>query len=389
MQGLHIDYTNATIRMVTAANNYLLQTPIQDVLREVKTYGKVDTIDGDARTEISIREEKERFDPNAHLVTEERCARIMLRSSVGTSSFGPQVIFVADPTDRSSPLKKYLSAVSNQKRTVADVVAKPKMRALWEKDFGGPAVVTGACSAVTCLMNGQPICTAIVNYITQQLFVACAAGIRLFDLKVGVQETPTLDRVLREGKKVEFPEIVNRDVGQMRHFVTFLGKEGYRENFLQSGLMDEDEMVKRLYYDLPGGPLRVLYLSDLFTDAQPIGFILANGEKIGEWIHWLSCVLFAVLEHDQSEPALKLFEIFQERPQMKQTVSMAPSSAYSPLSLIPGCDNQYLVDPVRLSCHENPSRVRATLLVAPRRNQEVRRLMEQHGFRRIRFPKGE
>jgi hypothetical protein len=68
---------------------------------------------------------------------------------------------------------------------------------------------------------------------------------------------------------------------------------------------------------------------------------------------------------------------------------MAPSSAYSPLSLLPGSDDFYLVDSVRLSCHDNPSKVRATLLVAPRRNQEVRRLMEQHGFRRIRFPREE
>jgi hypothetical protein len=389
MQGFQISYTNAAIGAVIAANRYLLQTPLGDVSQQVNTYGKKDTLDLDARTEISIREELERFDRRALLITEEKSSRVMPWSIASMNGFNPPVIFVADPTDRSAPLKKFFSAMPEQSRPVASAVGTPEICQQWEKSFSSPAVVSGACSAVTCLMNGQPICTAIVNYITQDLFVACAAGIRLFKLEAEMTESITLDRVLREGDKIEFPAIVDRNVEQMRRFVTFLGKDGYKENFLQSKLMSEADMSKHLVYDLPGGPLRILYLSNLFANDQPMGFVLANGEKIGEWIHWLTCVHFASLEYDRSEPALKLFEIFQEKPGMKDGISMAPSPAYSPLSLMPGSSDEYLVDSVRLSCFENPSKVRATLMVAPRRNQEVRRLMEQHGYRRIRFPVGE
>lgn len=30
---------------------------------------------------------------------------------------------------------------------------------------------------MTCVRRGLPICTALLNYITQELFVACSAGV--------------------------------------------------------------------------------------------------------------------------------------------------------------------------------------------------------------------
>lgn len=386
MQGVHVKYVEAAMAAVVGANRYLLQTPIRDALLPVRRYGKGDTLDLDARTESSIREVLERFDRRASLITEEKSDKVVAWSSATVNGFRPPIIFVADPTDRSSPLKKYLMENEDSSLNVAMVVGTPDACQKWEASFGGPAVITGACSAVTCLMDGQPLCSAIVNYITQHLFVACPAGIRMLKLREDMDETNlSLERVLNDGEMLYFPPIQNRNVDDMLRFTTFLGKEGYLKNFLDSKLMDEQAMKRHLVYDLPGGPLRILYLSNLFSGSPPMGFILANGEKFGEWVHWLAYVLNATQRNADDESALKLFEIFQEDPAMKNGILMAPSPDYSPLKLIPGSENVFMIDPVTLSCFGDPSKVRATLLVTPRRNQEVRRVMELHRFRRILF----
>ncbi|MBU6390157.1 hypothetical protein KGQ31_01255 [Patescibacteria group bacterium] len=139
-----------------------------------------------------------------------------------------------------------------------------------------------------------------------------------------------LEYVLREGGNLFFPSI-DGDAANMRRFVTFLGdkgKAGYLENFNDSGLMDKNDVGHFLHYGKPGGPSRVLYLSSIEPRENPIGFILANGEKNGSKIY---------------------------------------------------------IDTNWLLRMPNPSRLRSTLIVAPCDNRWVIRTSSQFDYRPIRF----
>ena len=168
------------------------------------------------------------------------------------------------------------------------------------------------------------------------------------------------------------------------NFVTFLGKTGYRENFLDSRFMSNAEIDKFLFYNLPGGPSRALYLSELQPAKESIGFILANGEKISEWAHWLPFIRFGRTRTDQGTPALRLYEVFQERPWTKDGVLMSTSPVYSIFVPVSEGDSRMLMDPRRLTGLSNPSRFRSTLIVAPANNRWAASV-RQYGFRTIEF----
>lgn len=391
MQGRDIGYTNSAIAAVLAANNHLLQMRLGAALLPAggcfKEKYSHDTLGLDAIPEGSGAEVLVRYDSSAVIISEETGLRSDSRPVRGGSIFHhPSVYYVVDPTDRSKNLAQYFSAISNKTLPMASVVGTPKACRLWEETNSGPAIVTGACSSVACFVDGKPLCSAIINYITQHLFVACAAGIRMFKLGKGMDERSlTLERVLQDGKRIYFHPIQNSNVEHMLRFTTFLGKAGYKENFLLSGLMDETEMGRRLVYDLPGGPLRILYLSNLFTGSPPLGLIFANGEKFGEWAPWTAYVANATLPNDDDEVGLKLFEVFQDNSGNKQGVQMAPSPNYSLFRKASEQGEDFIIDPGILSRFDNPSQARATLLVTPRRNRAVRSLMESNGYRRILF----
>ena len=76
--------------------------------------------------------------------------------------------------------------------------------------------------------------------------------------------------------------------------------------------MDPSDVSKLLHYAKPGGPSRILYLSNIQPKSHRLGFILANGEKISEWIHWLAFARFAKSHKDESLPALTVFEVCQQ-----------------------------------------------------------------------------
>src|SRR4029077_7649667 len=135
----------------------------------------------------------------------------------------------------------------------------------------------------TCVRFGVPIATTFTNFVSQELFVGSRAGVFRMKLPEYSRLEPeeiTPEYVRMVGKPVLFRSFQQAGLGRekMRHFVTFLGKRGYRENFLDSGLVSAKEMNRYLRYDEPGGPSRPLYLSTVQPVDQPIGFILANGE---------------------------------------------------------------------------------------------------------------
>lgn len=385
MQGVEISHLNAAIKAVLIAYYDLRRSTVEDALHPVHAYGKKDTLGMDAGPEITICEELERYDAGAVVITEE----VGLRGVVFGDTFRPnepqtfRTVFISDPTDRSNQLKAFLAEFPKDKK-VGDIFGDKDSMEKWEGKFGSPACITGATSAISCIRRGIPIFSVIVNYVTQELMMSCSAGNKILKLP---DERPTLidlDYVCAKGEPILFPNI-GGEVKSMSRFVTFLGdvgKVGYRENFLDSSLMSEEQMNEFLHYGKPGGPSRALYLSSLQPRTDPIGFVLANGEKIGEWIHWLSFVQYARSLNDDSQPALILYEVFQDRPWTKEGILMSTPPNYSVFREYGG---KLFIDTNWLLRMPNPSQLRSTLIIAPYDNRWAMRYSSQSGYRSIRF----
>jgi len=385
MQGVESSHLNAAISAGLKAYYDFRHSTVEDALRPIAAYGKKDTLGMDAGPEITICAELGRYDAGAVVVTEE----IGSRGFNLSDTFRPndpqtfRTVFISDPTDRSNQLKEFLGGFTKEKK-IGDILEEPSAVAKWEEKYGAPVSITGATSAISCIRRGVPIFAVIVNYISQELIVSCAAGNRILKLPSERPSLVDVEYVRMKGELITFPGI-DRDMRGMRRFVTFLGdagKVGYRENFIDSGLMNEDKMAEFLHYGKPGGPSRALYLSSLQPRATPVGFILANGEKIGEWIHWLSFVQFARSQNDDSQPALILYEVFQDRPWTKEGVLMSTPPNYSVFREYGG---KLFIDTSWLLRMPNPSKLRSTLILAPYDNRWAVRSSSQSGYRPIRF----
>lgn len=382
MQGVELAHMNATIHAILKAFYDLLDSTVGEALRPIHKYGKSDTLGMDAMPEITIVDQLCAYDRNAVVVTEEIGAQRKIDFTPAMHPKAFRTVFISDPTDRSAQMKAFLKEAQKDRR-IADVVRDEDARGKWEKEFSGPAGITGSSSAVTCVRHGVPIFSVVVNYITQQMFISCSAGNFVVDLPIEMVKID-FDFVIKRGKQIVFPEIDGTD---MRRFVTFLGKEGYKENLIASNLIEEGDLESTIHYGLPGGPLRILYLSALQAKASKsrVGFILANGEKIGEWIHWLPFVRFAKSARDLGAPALRVFEIYQDRPGTKDGILMATPPMYSIFKPVSETDQRMVIDVNSLANFPNPSRVRATLIVAPHDNRWATRSVNQYGYRPIEF----
>lgn len=385
MQGVEISHLNAAIEAALKAYYDFRNSTVEDALRPVSRYGKRDTLGMDAGPEITICQELIKYDAGAVVVTEE----IGSQGLQFSDSFRPndpqtfRTVFISDPTDRSNQLKAFLAEFAKEIK-IGKILGNQEAIKKWEEKYSKPASITGATSAISCVRRGLPIFSVIVNYITQQLVVSCAAGNRILDLPEERLELVDLAYIRAKGAIITFPDIETEN-GSMQSFVTFLGdvgKVGYGENFRDSNLIHEKDTENFLHYGVPGGPSRILYLSLLQPRSTPIGFILANGEKIGEWIHWLSFVRFAKCHTDESQPALMLYEIFQDRPWTKEGVLMSTPPNYS---IFREYGRRMYIDTSWLLKMPNPSQLRSTLIIAPHDNRWVMRSSSQSGYRSLVF----
>ncbi len=391
MVGIEEAYCNTLIRALLLANYALLESTIIEALQGTSAWGKGDTLGLDAIPEIAVLECLKSFDQYAILLTEEVGKDANPLANTGPESHrGARTFFICDPTDRSAQLKDYLQRFKSDEapaRKIADVFKRPETRQEWESSYGRPCSITGAFSAITCVRRGLPICTALLNYITQELFVACSAGVYRMSLPphhdIASWQTIDFRRVQSCGTAIHFRQI-GPEHG--KRFVTFLGKQVYRQNLLDSKLVRESDLDTDLHYDKSGGPSRVLYLSELQPEECPIGFIVANGEKIGEWIHWFAFCRFAISPNDLRKTALRIYEVSEDRPWTKDGILMSPSPPYSIFKVLDGDHRKVIVDVDRLETFPNPSRYRGMLLVAISSNQWAIQLVKQYGHRAIDFP---
>ncbi|KKU51557.1 MAG: hypothetical protein A3H69_05500 [Candidatus Sungbacteria bacterium RIFCSPLOWO2_02_FULL_47_9] len=383
MQGIEQAYCNECIQAVIGAWKALMETTPAEALKRVR-YGKGDTLSLDAIPEINISERLREFDNHAILVTEELDSAAKKRWPSDTDPVKQPLMFFSDPTDRSKQLKKIIEETFSGKPfiKIGELMAGTDAEAVWENLFEPPASITGATTSITCIRKGSIIFSVMLNYITRTIFVASSIGIfrlRLPSFSDDRLAAIDLSHIVASGQTLSFlpAKDICRAPEDAKRFVTFLGKSGYRENF-EDSMIFVDNPDSFLHHTEPGGPSRVLYLSELQKDYGPVGFVLANGEKIGEWMHWLAFVKFA--KNSEGGPLLKVFEISIDRPWTKEGILMSTSPAYSIFS----CEeNGGYIDLSRLKNFDHPSRFRSMLVVTPHDNDRIIYIMRQHEYREV------
>jgi len=383
MQGIERKYCDVCINAVIGAWQELMDVSCAEALRKVR-YGKDDTLGLDAIPELVIATRLKKFDRHAILITEELDDQAYRRWPKDSDSVKQPLMFFCDPTDRSDQLEEFFQHISEKNPTakVSELMSGCDSKKTWEEMFEPPVIITGPTAAITCVRKGEIVFSVILNYITSTICVATDIGVYWHELKNlsdPEKEEVTLAKIFKNGKKLCFPGIheLGYSLDDCKRFVAFLGKKGYRENFNDSMLFVENP-DNFLHHFKPPGPPRALYLSKFQKEHGPVGFILSNGEKIGEWMHWLSFVKYA--RNENGTYALRAYEISLERPWTKNGMLMSTFPAYS-LFCNEG-DRQYL-DISRLRNFKRPSQFRCMIVVLPYDNERIIHVLEQHEYREI------
>jgi len=399
MQGIEQKYCDVCINALVGAWRELMEATVGENIRKVPygksdtRYGKSDTLGLDAITEITIKRRLEEFDRHAILITEELDDQAHRRWPTDSDPIKQPLMFFSDPTDRSAQLEKFLRGIPK-----SDPIVKTGKLMLdcnpieaWEKVLEtseaseSPATITGSVGAITCARKGEIVFSVILNYVSAIIYVATDIGVYWYQLKSfsdPKNEDITLAEIFKNGQTLHFPG--TREFGyspdDCKKFVTFLGSEvkiGYFENIRDSKLFG-DNFAELVHHRVPAGPPRPLYLSELQKGHGPVGFILANGEKIGEWMHWLSFVKYS--RNKNGDHALRAYEIAPERPWTKNGMLMSTSPAYS---LFCDAEGKGYLDLSRLRNFERPSQFRCMMVVVPYDNERIINIMEQHQCRDV------
>jgi len=381
MQGIDRAYVETAIGAVCQAYRVFMQSTAENVLRGVP-YGKVDTLGLDAIPEIAIAEAVKNFDATCLLVTEEQDA---IRKAEWPAHIPPSfhpVMFFCDPTDASRQFKNFLEKVSKNraKVKVGEILAEDGAIESWEKIVGKPASVTGSTASIACIKKGKILFSVILNYITRTIFITTPISVSSFEIPPyndpGLDEI-SLDKIVHEGSPLLFPLFTTKNLDAGIRFVTFTDKSGYIENLNDSDLFQSD-WRESLYFDKPPGPSRILYLSSLQSVISPIDFILANGEKIGEWIHWLAFAKYA--KTIDGERSLRVFEMSLPRPHIKNGILMSTPAPYSIFCME---NDGSFIDLGRLRNFTTPSLYRGMIVVTSNDNVRVISMMHENGYREI------
>lgn len=387
MEGIDRNRLNAVIRAVLMANESLSESTVAEALARTE-YGKKDTLGIDAIPEIALKEELSKFDRALPFITEElgcSLSKDQVLKVLDTSEF---CVCISDPMDRSSFLKEFLESLNQQEKEnkLKDIFNNQEYIKIWEEKYGGNINITAPYCGVSFIREKRVLFSVLLNYFTQQIYIACELGIgsaKISDFpKNKAHDRINIYNIIKNGfKPLSFKSQQSETFQDYQRYVTFLGKPGYGDNFKTAKIFLSQPSHNYLVYDNPGGPSRILYLSDMHK-GEPIGFILANGEKIGEWIHWLPFVRWS---KDLGEPCLKIYEVSFAQPWTKDGVLMATTRPYSIFSEIffnMVC-NSLKIEKLLIDHVSNPSKFRSTLVVARNNNRWVMHRMETQKYREI------
>lgn len=332
-------------------------TPIATLVQKARS-GKMDSLYLDVLPETILRNKLlDDYDEHVVLVTEEK----------GKFNYEEineaEIVVFSDPTDRSKYLKKFIEQAVLEKKMgnplFGSLLDSKETIDRWESFTNVPARLSGACCAITTVKRGEICFSMILNYITQELTIACGDFIGYGSLKSINLKAGNCD--FSRWLNISFPK-PKEDTS----YVTFLGKN-YRECLDESCIFDDSFTPLE---QEPGGPARILYLSNI--SKNPAGFILSNGEKIGEWIHWLA---FCKYTGD-----LVAYSIYPGTFFAKDDMLMAPSPPYSVLELK---NKALFLNYGKLRYFDNPSRYREMILISHRGNNLIRARVEVDRSRRL------
>lgn len=360
------------INAALAGNRKLLECPVSLAVNLAKK-GKDDTLIADYGPEqIVVRTLKSGLMNSFLVITEER-GKILVRKGSGELPF---VVIFIDPVDGSKQLKTHgIRAHRNRPRELfSEIIANPYDIKDWELQNGAPASVTGSCLALTCFADGRLVGTVIVNYVTQELFLACSEGIKC--VSIPQQHNLCYQAVMSDGRGIAFLPLAARAHGDydLLTMATYegKGKPGYEMN-LADGLILRGVKRCLLMQKSANGPGRLLYLSSIHHDPI-VGFAFGNGEKITEWIHWLSFVVFS---EDEGRPSLQLFQVMPT--DIIPVMNGSPMRHNKDESLFQeGYRRRHGVDLNRLLWRKEPHHFRETLMVAPPDNEAVKNMLGEH-----------
>lgn len=393
MKGIERIYCDFAIRTVLGAALDLMRTPVAEVTRKQKI-GKKDTLGMDAVPENSIREAVDGFFINPVLVTEETDHITRTYWPEDSDPDKQPLMFFADPMDRSTKFGRFLknfpaTCGKSEIDLVGDVIASPEAASYWEKEIDSisPIMISGATIALTCVNRGNIVVSVVMNIMTRTIFVACPSGVYVLHICGDVEQMGkihsaiNLKMVERRGKKIHFGFNKNRCKTRedFIRFVSYVGNADYADNLSGSGVLPDYR--SHLYHDCPGGPSRILFLSDFQPSDSPIGFILANGEKIGEWIHWLAYVKFA--KDAQGKNLFNIYEVTLVKPCTNDSILMSPLPPYSIFRHKSNSARSSFLNLSRLRELDRPSNFRSTVIVTRSDNIHIKNIMYGKGFHEI------
>lgn len=246
---------------------------------------------------------------------------------------------------------------------------------MWEKQCGGNIEYSGPYGSITAIRHHNVLFNTMINYITGKIYIASERCIGSIDKSevfrsLGQREIKRSGDLLKSICPIVFGFETSSDVkGEYeKKFVTYCEGQKYKDNLIASGvisLQPDEPCQKYLAYSIPGGPARILYLKH----PSDVGFIMANGEKITEWLGWLAYVKF-------SQSSLQAYELSFESCWTRDGVLMAPSAIYSILGDVveESAGQAYKnpqVDLQKLKYLKNPSKYRSTIVICHRSNQRI------------------
>jgi len=344
--------------LVTVQDNLLDMSAARLIQRSMSK--KPDSLFLDTTPEITLSKKLiEEYNSEFVLITEEK--GIFNTDQIASS----QIVVFADPTDRSKQLKEFielqLQTESKPDCSFGDLMSNMNAIEEWNHIHKTPAELSGACCSITIVKNRTILFTMCLNYITKEIYLAYDDG---------AFRIPTIRLSKTEGEYQvddKWTTINFYPPEERKTFVTFLGKQSY-EGYLKSA-KPFDQTYKPLEKE-PGGPLRILYLSNL--NPQPPAFILANGEKIAEWLGWLAFV--------KASNDLVAYAIYPEAVFTRDNILLAPSPLYSILECK---EDTVRLDFDKLKYYKNPSRYREMILVAHRHNTWITAEIEADRSRKL------
>jgi hypothetical protein len=308
---------------------------------------KGDTLGLDLIPENTLRQYLvSEYDDHIVLVTEEQGA--FNADLLGRA----HLVAFADPTDGSERLRDFITAglargAVRPDDTFGDLLQSGAVVADWEGANGGTAILTGSSCSLTLVKRGEILFTVLLNYIAKRIFVACPEAVAHVSI-TRVRESSYKPDATWEALRFS-------EMGEAHRYVTFLGEESYLRYLKESNPREFDKLPDDTH---PVGPGRILHLSALNPD--PPGFILANGEKIGEWIGWLAFCRYS--------GELAAYALYPRTVFARDHVLIAPSPKYS---ILETRDGRLRLNFAKLRFFENPSRYRETILIAHRDNHAV------------------